>query len=215
MEELTFPEAILTLLSSVDNALNSMKNGVPDPTVINFFDLEKDRKIYLHGDVDDYIVDLQQLILRWNMEDKDKPIEERKPIILYIMSDGGYLDYMWMLIDTMNASKTPIYTVCLGKAHSAASLIFLTGHKRFMTPHAKLIVHEGSAQFGGDATKVMDATESYKKQLKEMKEYILNHSKIERTALMKKKANDWELSAEYCLANGACDKIIETLDEIM
>lgn len=195
--------------------ISQMINGLPDPELLTYYILEKDRKIYLDGDVDDYMLLLQQLILRWNMEDKDIDPKDRKPIMIYIMSDGGYLDYMWMLIDAINSSKTPVYTVNIGKASSAASLIFFSGHKRFMTPHAKIVVHEGSAQIGGDATKVMDATESYKKELKAMKEYILSKTKIEKAQLMKKRANDWELSAEFCLANGACEAIIESIDEII
>jgi len=195
-------------------SLPRMEQGLPDPQLVSYYILEKDRKLYLDGDIDDYLVHFHQLILRWNEEDSGIDINKRKPIIIYIMSDGGYLDYMWMLIDAMNMSKTPIYTVCIGKASSAASLIFISGHRRYMTPHSKIIIHEGSAQIGGDATKVMDATESYKKELKNMKEYILSKTKIDRAALMKKRSNDWELSAQYCLEHGACDYIVNSFYEI-
>lgn len=214
MNEISFEEAILTMLSSIDDSLYKLKSGLPDPEAVNYYELKKERKLYLHSDVDACLVQYHQLILQWNLEDEGKPIEERRPIIIYIMSGGGYLNYMWMFIDAMNMSKTPIYTVNIGNASSAAALIFLSGNKRFMTPHSRILIHEGSAQFEGDATKVMDATESYKKELKAMKEYILSKTKIERNSLMKKRANDWELSAEYCLANGACEAIVESFDEV-
>jgi len=158
---------------------------------------------------------LQRLILRWNMEDAGKPPAERKPIWLYIMSYGGDMDYMWSTIDMILTSSTPVYTVNVGVAASAASLIFLAGHKRFMLPRSKLIVHEGSAQLAGDAIKVMDQSESYRKQLKQMKEFILAHTAIPRSQLMKKRSNDWEIDADFCLANQACDVIISSLDEII
>ena len=82
-------------------------------------------------------------------------------------------------------------------------------------PRAKLIVHEGSAQLSGDAVKVMDQSESYKKQLKQMKEFILERTDIPKAQLMKKRNNDWELDAAYCLENGACHEIAETLDDVI
>ena len=149
------------------------------------------------------------------MEDRGLLPDERKPIWLYIMSYGGDIDYMWSVIDTIMMSVTPVYTVNMGVAASAAALIFLAGKKRLMMPTAKMIIHEGSAQLAGDAVKVMDQSESYRKQLKQMKEFVLAHSEIPRQQLMKKRNNDWELDATYCIENGACDMIVRTLDDVI
>ena len=92
-----------------------------------------------------------RMILRWNMEDAGTPPESRKPIWLYIESIGGNAIYMWTLIDAIFASVTPVYTVNMGLAASAAGLIFMAGSKRFMMPRAKVMIHEGSASFEGDA----------------------------------------------------------------
>ena len=100
---------------------------------------------------------LHRLILRWNIEDAGKSTEERRPIKFYIMSYGGDLDYMWALVDIINMSKTPVHTINIGVAASAASLIFISGHKRIMAPNSKVIIHEGSTKVSGDAVKVMDA----------------------------------------------------------
>lgn len=125
------------------------------------------------------------------------------------------MSYMWMLVDAIKLSATPVYTVNLGMAASAASLIFIAGHKRFMMPTAKVLIHEGSASFAGDAGKLMDATDSYKKELKAMKEFILSNTAIPKTQLMKKRSNDWELDAAYCLENKVCDQIIQSLDDVI
>lgn len=191
------------------------KQALPDPDEISYYKLEKERKLYLDFDICEDISTIHRMILRWNMEDKDVPVEQRKPIWLYIHSPGGDLGYMWMLVDAILLSATPVYTVDLGMAASAASLIFIAGHKRFMTPNAKVLIHEGAASFAGDAGKVMDATESYKKDLKAMKDFILNHTKIPKPQLMKKRSNDWELDADYCLANGVCDVVIKSLSEVL
>lgn len=188
---------------------------LPDPDTISYYVLEKQRKLYLDGDIDENLMSIQRMIMRWNIEDKGEPQEKRQPIWLYIMSYGGDLDYMQMLLSTIESSITPVYTVNLGAAHSAAALIFLSGKKRFMTSYAKMVIHEGSAQIGGDAQKVQDQANSYKKVLAWMKEYILTRTKIPKKELMKRRTNDWELDAQYCLQNGVCDRIIETLDEVI
>ena len=147
--------------------------------------------------------------------DRDIPVEERKPIRIYIFSYGGESDYMWMIVDAIKASKTPVYTINTGIAASAASMIFVAGHKRFMFPSAEVIIHQGSAEFAGDAVKVIDATDSYKKLLEKMKQFYLENTQIPKAHLNKKRNNDWHLDAKYCLEHGVCHKIVETIDEVI
>lgn len=209
-------ERFTICLPDIIKELNKQFSGiVPDSDDVSRLDLEGQRKIWLDDDIGYNVIEIQRLIMRWNIADKDVAPEMRKPIWLYIMSYGGDLDYMWSLIDTIEMSRTPVYTVNVGVAASAASLIFLAGHKRFMLPKSNLIIHEGSAQLAGDAIKVMDQSESYKQQLKQMKDYILEHTEIPRNQLMRKRSNDWFVDAKYCLENKACDAIVTTLDEII
>ena len=214
----------LDMTEVANSLMKALGSPLPDSDDVSRWDLEKQRRVYLDDDIAYNVIQLQRLILRWNIEDrrmedecKDKGIEplKRDPIWIYIMSYGGDLDYMWSLIDTIAASKTPVYTVNVGIAASAASLIFLAGHKRFMLPKSHLIIHEGSAQLAGDAVKVMDQSESYKQQLKQMKDYILERTEIPRNQLMRKRNNDWTIDAQYCLENKACDVIITSLDDII
>lgn len=187
---------------------------LPDPDSISYYKLEKERKYYLDCEVDGALMALHRMILRWNIEDKGKKPEERKPIWVYIMSPGGEVDVMWALVDAICLSATPIHTVNVGVASSAASLIFIAGHKRYMMPNAKVVIHEGSAQIGGDAIKVMDFSESYKKELKKMKQFIAGHTGILPKQLNAKRANDWELDASFCMENKVCDRIIESIEEV-
>ena len=189
--------------------------GLPIPDLVSYYVLEKDRKIYLDSDIDNSVLNLHRMILRWNMEDKDLPAEERKPILIYISSPGGDVDMMWSLIDMIEASETPVWTVNVGLAASAASLIFLAGHKRFMMPRSRVLIHEGSARMAGDAVKVLDATDSYRKMMRRMKDYILTRTKISPSVLGKQRCHDWELNAEYCLAHGVCDRVVSRLGEVL
>ena len=188
---------------------------LPNPDEVSYYVLERERRIHLDFDVDPNVMAVYRMILRWNMEDHGVEPKDRKPIWLYIMSYGGNMDYMWTLVDAIRMSRTPVYTVNVGVAASAASLIFLAGHRRYMFPNGKVVIHEGSAQLSGDAVKVMDASDSYKKELKRMKDFILDVTRIPRAQLNKKRNNDWELDAAFCLENGVCDRVIESLDEVL
>lgn len=203
------------LFSELCGNLDVPANTLPSPDEISYYTLEKDRKIYLEGDIGQDTMVLERMILRWNMEDKGIPVSERKPIRIYIMSYGGDLDYMWSAIDAIQLSVTPIVTVDMGVAASAAALIFLAGHERWMLPNAKVIIHEGSAQMAGDAVKVMDATDSYRKELKRMKEYILDRTEIPKTMMNKKRNNDWTLDSAYCLETKVTHKIVQSLNDII
>lgn len=196
----------------IAEVLGEQQSTIPSVDEVNQYRLEKKRVVYLDFDVCPETTAIHRQILLWNMEDKDKPVEERKPIWLYIISWGGDLSYMWMLIDLIRTSKTPVYTVNIGIAASAAALIFLAGHKRYMTENSVLMIHEGSASMDGDAGKILDMTESYKIKLKKMKEFIEKRTSIPHSTVMKKRSHDWELDAKYCLENNACDEIIQDLE---
>lgn len=211
----TLPAETPAIPEAVKMIVRQMDPGLPIPDLVSYYVLENDRKLYLDSDVDNNVLNIQRLILRWNMEDAGKPAEERKPIYLYIFSPGGDVDMMWSLIDTIEASETPVFTVNMGVAASAAGLIFLAGHKRYMLSRSRVVIHEGSARMSGDAVKVMDAGESYKKTLKQMREYILKRTEINASVLNKQKCHDWELDARYCLEHGVCEVIVEKLNDII
>lgn len=177
--------------------------------------LHGERKIYTDSELDDSSLSIQRQILRWNIEDAGVPVEKRKPIWIYIYNYGGDLPVMWSLVDAVMASKTPVYTVDVGLASSAAAILFMSGHKRFMFKNASVLIHEGSAEISGDAQKVLDMNEAYKKQLARMKKFILEHTNIPKSQLYRKRSNDWEIDSEFCLNNGVCDVVVESLDEII
>lgn len=215
MSEVSNPifDAVRQVVESMQ--LELPDNTLPDPTLLQYYAFLHERKMFLEEDVGFPIMDMIKLVMRWNQEDKDIPVEQRKPITIYIMSDGGYMSYMWAMLDAMLTSKTPIITVNLGVAASAASLIFLAGSKRLMMPTATVIIHEGSTEVAGDANKVMDATRNYNKELAKMKEFILSRTSIPQRVLNKKAKDDWYIDAATSLEYGLCHKVVESLDEIM
>lgn len=207
---------IAAAIEQIIELLNDPTNlSVPDPAILTTYTNLNERRIWLEIQVDSAILEYSKYIMRWNSEDAGKPVEDRKPIWLYIFNYGGSADYMWMLTDIIAASETPIYTINVGQCCSAAALIFMAGHKRFMMPAATVLIHEGSGEISGDAVKVLDQAESYKTMVKRMHNYILAHTRIPPATLTRKRNNDWEIDSETCLKYGICDHVVSSLSEIV
>ena len=177
-------------------------------------DLMNNRMLYLDDVVDKNLVKIAKAIMYWNEKDKEIPIEDRTPIKLYICSPGGDMNYMWMLVDIMLASKTPIFTIGIGVANSAAAILFLSASKRFMFPHATLMIHQGSAELSGDYGKIQSAIKNYSNQVTQMYHFIKKRCAIADESLNQHLSDDWYLDAEECKQHGICHQIIETLDDI-
>lgn len=100
----------------------------------------KQRKLFIAANISQETVeDAVRHIMQFNREDADITAEERKPIILYVSSNGGDVDAGFELIDVIMNSKTPVYTINLGYQYSMGFLIGLAGHKRYAMPNAKFL----------------------------------------------------------------------------
>ena len=92
----------------------------------------KNRRLYVNDLITDDIVDVISMnIIKFNQEDKNVQITERKPIIIYLNTPGGKISPGFSAIDTILSSKTPVYTVNLGICYSMGFLLFRSGKKRF------------------------------------------------------------------------------------
>ena len=120
------------------------KSGNFEKTVLYSPD---ERLFFLYGEIDaKNCAEIANDIIKINFEDAEKESKEinykRKPIKIYFSSFGGSVYDMWLLVDTIEGSATPVYTYCTGYAMSAAFIIFLAGHKRYMSKHATLMYHQ-------------------------------------------------------------------------
>lgn len=169
-----------------------------------------DRRIFINSEIDETAVDVAlHHIIEFNRQDKNIPVEERKPIRIYINSPGGTVPDGYGLIDSILHSKTPVYTINLAMAASMAFLIFIAGHKRYTMPHAEFLMHDGSTVSYGSATKVKDQIEFESVQLEGMtKEYVINHTKIDKKLYDEKHRVEWYFLADEAKKIGAADLII-------
>ena len=187
---------------------------LPDPQLRDYYRDEEDRIFWLNDNVENCAEDLIKMILRCNKEDKGKPIEDRKPMKVFIDSNGGDVTFMWSIINMIEMSKTPVYTINYCTAYSAAAEILASGHKRFALPGSHVMVHLGSCAYAGDAANV-EATKKYFDNLsKKTVDHLLKRTKIETKMFKKKTITDWFLDENDALENGVVDRIVENLDEL-
>lgn len=169
----------------------------------------KQRKLFLNADIDQFSVsDIVRHIMQINKEDKDIEPSERKPILLYITSNGGEVDSGFELIDVISNSKTPVYTINLGYQYSMGFLIGLAGHKRFATRNAKFLMHDGSNFIYNSGTKAQDQMEFNKRVEERIKKYILSRSYLTSEEYDSKLRVEWYLFAEEAKDKGFVDSII-------
>lgn len=188
---------------------------LPALDMLNTYSLRSQRRWWLDVSIDCDVLALERQILLWNAEDQDMIVDMRQPIWLYIMNFGGEVEYEQSLIDLMDASITPIYTVNMGVCASAAAEIFTAGRKRFMMKNARTMFHQGFIQTQGDAQKVNNAMADYNRQLEKAKMFLLARTKIPAELYEQHKYDDWFLDSEECLKYGVCDKIVSTLEDIL
>lgn len=164
------------------------------------------------GDLTPEIGDLVEASIRfWNqIDDNDKiPVGDRQPIVLTVSSNGGDLDAAFTIVDAIRLSCTPVYTLNIGCAYSGGAFIAMAGHKRYCYPRATYLLHEGSIEgAGGDAHKFRNLGEFYKKRVDQIKDIVVEFSRITEEVYEKQRKDDWWFTAEEALQAGMVDEII-------
>lgn len=193
--------------------LSSLK--LPDPTLFDFYRRDSNRHIWWNIDVDESLVENSYRILEWNKEDEGIPVKDRKPIKIFINTNGGCLNSVLNFINVIQLSKTPIYTIGMGKCYSAGGLLLMSGHKRYIFNDTTVLIHDGSTGAMGNTGKVIDNLEFTQKTEKRVKNFVLNNTKIKKEDYDKNYRRDWFLFSDEVIEFGIADKIITNLDEII
>ncbi|MGN0106192.1 MAG: ClpP family protease, partial [Hominilimicola sp.] len=136
---------------------------------------------------------------------------KRKPIKIYISSNGGFVYDMWALIDIILTSKTPVYTYCTGYAMSAGLQIFLAGHKRYCSKHATFVYHQLSGGVVGTYQSMAENMDESKYQQNAIEEYVRSRTNITMKQLeeIRIKKHDVFIHSDEALDLGIVDEIIE------
>lgn len=184
-----------------------LKNGMVED-VFYLRDL-KQRKLFISTNIcQETVDDAIRHIMQINREDMGIAIKDRKPIILYVTSNGGDVDAGFALVDVILSSETPVYVINQGYQYSMGFLIGLAGHKRFAMPHSKFLMHDGSQFIYNSGAKAQDQMEFNKKQEERIKQYVLSRTKITSEMYDSQMRKEWYMFADEAKELGVTDYII-------
>lgn len=171
-----------------------------------FSRLLKERIIFVNGPVHDgmsILITAQLLFL-----ESENP---EKEISMYINSPGGVVTSGLAIYDTMQYIKPDVSTLCTGQAASMGSLLLTAGAKgkRFALPNARVMIHQPSGGFQGQATDIeIHAKEILDLKLRLNKLYV-HHTGKNLASVTKSMERDNFMPAEDALAYGLIDKVLE------
>jgi ATP-dependent Clp protease protease subunit len=179
-----------------------------------------ERRLFINMGIDEEIIDSTVYhILRYNRLDKGLKPEERKPIFLYINSPGGSVCDGYGLIDVIQSSITPVYTINQALCASMGFLIFLAGHKRYSMQRSEFLMHDGSTAGWDSTAKMKDRMDFETNQLEQMtKNYIMSRTTIDNDLYDAKYRVEWYMLPQEAKKHGIIDYIVGidcTLDEII
>lgn len=190
---------------------------LPDPYLLNYYESVDNRILWIDSAVSEDTIEIAKKIVRWNSEDDDAsiPVENRMPIKLYIASGGGDAYSMLVVLDAILSSQTPVYTVNMGLAASAACVLLIAGHKRFAMPHSHALWHSGSGGLSGTMEQLQSATKHFDTMDAQLQELFLDKTKIDVKTYKKQKDKDWYFTADQMLDGGLVDTIVSSVNEIL
>lgn len=188
---------------------------LPDPALVNYYKCLERRVIWIDDVVDIHCLEIERNILNFNKEDEGKPVEKRQPVKLMFFTPGGDLDVNNSLIDLILMSKTPIHGINLGMAQSAGAFVFLACHKRLAMPRSVFLLHQGSAGMSGTHDQVTQITAEYKRQINALIDFVESRTSIPRKTLVREIKKEWFIGAPQALEYGICDKIVDSIEELI
>ena len=166
----------------------------------------KERIIFLTGPVEDGMASLicaQLLFL-----ESENP---KKEIAMYINSPGGVVTSGFSIYDTMQYIKCPVSTVCMGMAASMGSFLLTAGEKgqRIALPNARIMVHQPSGGFRGQASDIERHAEDIIKTKRQLNELYSKHTGQPIEVIERTLDRDYFMSAEEAKAFGLIDHVYE------
>ena len=169
--------------------------------------LLKDRIVFLGTPIDDDVANVviaQLLFLE--SEDPDKDIS------LYINSPGGSVTAGLAIYDTMQYVKPPVSTICLGQAASMAAVLLSAGAKgkRFAVPNARIMIHQLSGGFSGQASDIEIQAREALRLKRTLDEILARHTGQPIERISKDTDRDYFMSPQEAKDYGLIDEVIVT-----
>lgn len=169
--------------------------------------LLKERVIFMVGQVEDFMANVivaQLLFLESENPDKE--------ISLYINSPGGSVTAGMAIYDTMQFIKPPVSTLCIGQAASMGAFLLAAGapEKRFLLPNSRVMIHQPSAGFQGQATDIDIHAREILSMKERMNVLMAKHCNQTPEKVQEDTERDNFMTAEDALAYGLVDRIVHS-----
>ena len=172
--------------------------------------LLKERIIFITGPIEDEMATL--VVAQLLFLEADNP---KKEISMYINSPGGMVTSGLAIYDTMQFVRPPVSTLCVGQAASMGSLLLAAGKKdlRFALPNARIMVHQPSGDFKGQATDIMLHAQEILNLKKRLNEIYVRHTGQSLKKIEDALERDTFLTSEMAKEFGIVDKVIDKRPE--
>jgi ATP-dependent Clp protease protease subunit len=172
--------------------------------------LLKERIIFITGPIEDHMSTL--VIAQFLFLEAEDP---KKEISVYINSPGGAVTSGMAIYDTMQYIRPPVSTLCIGQAASMGSLLLMAGQKglRFALPNARIMLHQPSGAFQGQATDIMAHAEEILALKKRLNQIYVDHTGQPAKTIEDALERDYFLTAEMAKDFGLVDKVIDQRPE--
>ena len=173
--------------------------------------LLKERIIFISGPIDDAVSTL--VVAQLLFLEAENP---KKEISMYINSPGGIVTSGLSIYDTMQYIRPEISTLCIGQAASMGSLLLAAGHpgKRFSLPNSRIMLHQPSGGFQGQASDIALHAEEILNLKKRLNSIYVKHCKQKLSKVETTLDRDNFMTAEDAKGWGIIDKIVNTRKNI-
>jgi len=175
-----------------------------------FSRLLKERIVFITGPIEDTVATL--VVAQLLFLEAENP---KKEIAMYINSPGGVVTSGLAIYDSMQFIRPPVSTLCLGQAASMGSLLLAAGQKdmRFALPNARIMLHQPSGGFQGQATDIMLHAQEILNLKKRLNEIYVRHTGQALKKIEEALERDYFLTPEMAKEWGVIDKVIEKRSE--
>ena len=172
--------------------------------------LLKERIVFVTGPIEDQVASLITAQLLFLEAENPK-----KEISMYINSPGGVVTSGMAIYDTMQFIRPPVATLCIGQAASMGSLLLAAGEKgmRYALPNARILLHQPSGGFQGQASDIERHAEDIIKMKRRLNEVYVKHTKKSYEVIDKTLDRDYFMTAEQAKDFGIIDRVIKSRDE--
>jgi ATP-dependent Clp protease protease subunit len=167
--------------------------------------LLKERIVFVTGPIEDHVASLITAQLLFLEAENPK-----KEISMYINSPGGIVTSGMAIYDTMQFIRPPVATLCIGQAASMGSLLLCAGEKgmRYALPNARILLHQPSGGFQGQASDIERHAEDIIKMKRRLNEVYVRHTGQDYDTIDRTLDRDYFMSAEDARAFGLVDEVI-------